>query len=182
MATSNAFVMLISEYGRVTPFNSLQDWVTIISLAERFDFEGIKTLALNSIEQLPNLTGIEKINLSRQYDIRPDWIFVSLVQLVQREDPITKEEITLLGADYAALLAGAREKWLKADAHDSLCYNILCPECTREYSRELDCKSCGGSIEAYYDAEDEGIDNFSTVADLVRTTFNLDLIQMTGLN
>jgi len=121
---------------------------------EKFDFEEIKTSAVNAIEQLPDLTPVTKIDLALQYGIREDRVVESLEQLVVQDEPITKEEHTILGAKFATDLMKAREMWLRKKAYS-------CPVCPETYGF-LYCLSC----DTHYKLFDE-----KAPLDLIRSIF-----------
>jgi hypothetical protein len=140
-----------SEYG-VNPFVCLDDWLVLLNVATRFDFEGIRTHALNSIQQLPNLTSVQKINLSRQYNIRPDWVVSSLTDLVRRYRPISVEEAQSLGAEFVATLSSAREGWLAIQTVKGAFNSLTCNDCRSVDAHGLVCSECGTELEVFAEA------------------------------
>ena len=122
-------------------------------MATRFDFQGVRTASINEIRNLPNLTAVQKIVLSRELGIRPDWVTSALQQLVRRTSPLSEEEAHIIGMDTFVLLAGARERYLLGRGRRLAADDILCNECIVGLDegeiRDLYCRSCEADMEGF---------------------------------
>jgi len=153
--TAHDFACLLSviyptEFG-VPAFTSLQDWRTVLTTATQFDFEGVRNLAINAISNIPGLSPVQKISLSREYGIKPEWIVQSLSYLVYRRDPITEEEAQILGIKMLVSLARAREKIAKRDARDSAVHQLYCDPCRPVGSFNVACVDCDADLDVFVD-------------------------------
>lgn len=152
LATS--FTVVFSEYG-VSSFRTLDDLLVLINIATRYDFDGVRNYALNAIQQIPNLTPIQKINLSRQFGIKPAWILSSLTDLVRRYNTVSEEEAQSLGSEYVSKLSAAREGWQSIQSMRNAFGSLTCNDCRTVDSNVLTCTECGTDLESFVEVPSE---------------------------
>jgi hypothetical protein len=152
----------------------LQDWQIVLSVATRFDFQGVRTVALNAIKELPELTAVQKIVLSRELGIRSDWIVASLTELARRTPPITEPESRALGIETFTLLAQAREQIKANDMAESTRQSVICADCADGGAMEIYCRHCDKDLEAFYD-DDTDPYLFQTPMQVILSTFQLTM-------
>ncbi|KZV78946.1 hypothetical protein EXIGLDRAFT_650775 [Exidia glandulosa HHB12029] len=97
------------EIGR-TALRTADEWASVYELARRFQFESLTEVALETLAKMP-LPPVERIRISRTYEILPDWIHVGAIQLVIRFEPLSIDEVNTLGTDIAVCLFHARERY-----------------------------------------------------------------------
>lgn len=86
-----------------------EEWVDLLSIATRFDFQAVRERAIDVIERRrPRLEPIEQICLGEKHDI-PQWLAPAFESLCQRSNPLEIHEAERIGLSNATLLARARE-------------------------------------------------------------------------
>ncbi|KAJ7145915.1 hypothetical protein C8R44DRAFT_972864 [Mycena epipterygia] len=90
------------------------DWTAILSLATRYAFPAIRTLALRELGALSmedkDMDPVSKIALLAKYDVPRQWAYGAFVALCARPGALELEEGRRLGVEMTVLVAGAREK------------------------------------------------------------------------
>ncbi|KAF5380125.1 hypothetical protein D9615_006288 [Tricholomella constricta] len=86
----------------------LTDWIDLLSISSRFDFERVRQCAIEAIEACSGLDPIEKVVLAEKHDI-PRWRAPAFEALCQRVESIGVDEARRIGLENAMLLARARE-------------------------------------------------------------------------
>lgn len=87
----------------------IQQWVDLLSIATRFDFQNVRECAIEVIEKhSPPLDPVERLCLAEKHDIQ-QWIAPAFESLCQRRDPLEIHEAERIGLRNTALLARARE-------------------------------------------------------------------------
>ncbi|KAI9060514.1 hypothetical protein FKP32DRAFT_1595264 [Trametes sanguinea] len=86
---------------------TLDDWKSVLQIADQFMFEQHRELAIQRLESLA--TPIDRIVLSRQYDIK-QWLEKAYYDLCTREEPLTLDEGERLGMADVIAIAGLRQR------------------------------------------------------------------------
>ncbi|KZT03910.1 uncharacterized protein LAESUDRAFT_683082 [Laetiporus sulphureus 93-53] len=89
--------------------HGIDAWVSILDLAIRWEFADIRALAIRELQSL-EMSAVDKIILSRRFDIRDQWAIAAYVALCERPTPLTLEEANRLGIDSAVRIAQLREQ------------------------------------------------------------------------
>ncbi|KAJ7145919.1 hypothetical protein C8R44DRAFT_601213 [Mycena epipterygia] len=88
------------------------DWTAILSLATRYAFPAIRTLALRELGALSmedkDMDPVSKIALLAKYDVPRQWAYGAFVALCARQGALELEEGRRLGVEMTVLVAGAR--------------------------------------------------------------------------
>ena len=88
---------------------TLDEWTSILHLATRWEFTDIRALAINSIQSL-NITPVDRIVISRDYDISGRWTLAAYTALCDRPEALTLEEASRLGLETSVRIAQMREQ------------------------------------------------------------------------
>jgi len=91
---------------------SAEEWVSVLHLATRWEFNDIRMLVIKELQTLP-MDPIDKIVLSAQYGITNSWALKAYAAICQRTRPISVEEARKLGVETAARIAQIRERLLR---------------------------------------------------------------------
>ena len=83
------------------------EWTSILSLATRWDFTDIRTLAIREIQSL-DISPIDKIVLAQEFDISGRWLLAAYTALCERAEPLSISEGTRLGLETAMRVAQLR--------------------------------------------------------------------------
>lgn len=89
---------------------TLEEWTAVLELSSRWKFDFARKLAIQRIDKL--LTDpIDRILVSRKFDVCPEWIIQSHITLCERVEPLSVDEAKRLNSvETVALLAIARER------------------------------------------------------------------------
>lgn len=85
------------------------EWASILHLATRWEFESIRLLAIKFLEDLP-MSSVEKIDLSRKFEIASRWTLTAYAELCARPEALTIQEGRSLGLETAMRISQLREK------------------------------------------------------------------------
>lgn len=109
----------------------LDDWKTILRLANKYQFAEVKDLAFREISKPGafDIKLVKRIVLYREYDAEQRYLEDLYVDLLSRPEPLTIEEGDELGMTLALLVSGARER-LRAFS-DRLAISDRLPESMR---------------------------------------------------
>ncbi|KAH8103514.1 hypothetical protein BXZ70DRAFT_735785 [Cristinia sonorae] len=88
---------------------TFDEWTSILHLATRWDFTDIRSLAIRSIQSL-NITPVDRIVLSREYDISGRWTLAGYTALCDRHEPLSYAEATRLGLETSIRISQLREQ------------------------------------------------------------------------
>lgn len=88
---------------------TLEEWTSILSLATRWEFSDIRSLAIRSLQSL-NVSPVDRIVLSRDFDISGRWTLAAYTTLCERPDPLTFSEASKLGLEDSIRVAQLREQ------------------------------------------------------------------------
>ncbi|KAG1729708.1 hypothetical protein EDB19DRAFT_110073 [Suillus lakei] len=87
----------------------VETWLSIISLAHRWNFCKIKDLAIRELEKL-DIEPIEKIVAYHEYKINKTFLLPAYIAMCKREKPLSLAEGMSLGMETVLRLADARER------------------------------------------------------------------------
>ncbi|KAJ6454478.1 hypothetical protein C8R47DRAFT_1167105 [Mycena vitilis] len=96
---------------------SMREWIDLLSISSRYDFERLRDCAIDAIEHSKwpftrsmhdVLDAVEQIVLAEKHDIQ-HWLRIAYVKLCERSEPLTESEARKLGYQKTAWLARARE-------------------------------------------------------------------------
>jgi len=88
---------------------SLDEWISILSIASRFDMDRVRQRAIRQIiSHRPRIDPINKIVLAEKHDIS-HWLAPAYASICQRTNPLEEWEAEKLGLNIAIKLARARE-------------------------------------------------------------------------
>ncbi|KAF9525019.1 hypothetical protein CPB83DRAFT_897424 [Crepidotus variabilis] len=89
---------------------TLDQWSVILRLADKYNFEEVKDLAVREMHKKPELTVVEKMGLYQKYRVPEKYLVPLYAELCERENPLAEEEGEVLGAKAAVLVGGMRER------------------------------------------------------------------------
>jgi hypothetical protein len=89
--------------------DSAPQWIAILDLSTRWDFDDIRRLAIKQLAG-HKIDPIEKIVLEHKYKIPRRWAYGAYIELCSRRSPLTKDEAEEVGMETAILINQAREK------------------------------------------------------------------------
>ena len=105
----------IRDFSRPRP-RTADEWTSILSLATRWDFAGVRALAIAHFRTHADalgLTPVDRILLARAYDIPRTgdggWLLAAHTALCTRAEPLSLAEAARLGVETAARVAQLRE-------------------------------------------------------------------------
>ncbi|KAF7981376.1 hypothetical protein HWV62_33855 [Athelia sp. TMB] len=93
---------------------STEQWMSMLHLSAKWDFESIKLLAIDRLTA--RAAPIDKIVLGRRYDI-DEWLPGAYEAVCLRSDPLTVEEGMKLGVEDTVRISAAREVYGCAKPH-----------------------------------------------------------------
>ncbi|PIL33811.1 hypothetical protein GSI_04436 [Ganoderma sinense ZZ0214-1] len=102
------WVLYPPRYG-VHRARTTSEWTSILSLATRWDFTDIRTLAIREIQSL-DISPIDKVVLAQEFDIGGHWLLGAYIALCERAEPLLISEGTRLGLETAMRVAQLREQ------------------------------------------------------------------------
>ncbi|KAK7024956.1 hypothetical protein R3P38DRAFT_1055634 [Favolaschia claudopus] len=94
-------------------FEQLLKWVSVLKLSTQWRFLDVRRLAIQQLHTRPDLGGVERVMLGRQYGI-VSFIRIGYVVLVRRTEVLSTEEAQEIGWDTAFHLSQLREKAAKS--------------------------------------------------------------------
>lgn len=88
----------------------LDNWITLLSISTRLEFEAIRKRAIQEINDADKniLSPIDKIVLAAQHNV-PEWLAPAYGDLCRRDEPLEEAEAVKIGYRKTVLLARARE-------------------------------------------------------------------------
>ncbi|KAI0050768.1 hypothetical protein FA95DRAFT_519123 [Auriscalpium vulgare] len=87
---------------------TLEEWTSILKLANQWQFAEVRALAIRELEKLV-MPPVQKIHLYQTYNIEKDLLIHAFAELTTRQDPLTLEEGLLLGMPTFIDIVKARE-------------------------------------------------------------------------
>ncbi|CAA7260384.1 unnamed protein product [Cyclocybe aegerita] len=88
---------------------SIDDWTSILNLADKWGFREVKELAVRELHKSPSLSLIHKMALYQKYKVDPRHLVPLYAQLCERPTPLTREESEILGLEATLLVMTTRE-------------------------------------------------------------------------
>ncbi len=88
---------------------TLEEWTSILDLATRWEFPDIRALAIRSLQSL-DISPVDRIALSRDFDISGRWTLGAYTTLCERPEPLTFAEASKLGLESSIRIAQLREQ------------------------------------------------------------------------
>ncbi|EGN92768.1 hypothetical protein SERLA73DRAFT_190621 [Serpula lacrymans var. lacrymans S7.3] len=85
------------------------EWESVLHLATRWEFDDVRALAIRHLETLP-MSPVDRIVLSRKFDIRSNWALSAYTELCERAEPLSMDEGHALGLDTTIRVSQLREK------------------------------------------------------------------------
>ena len=89
--------------------DSAPQWIAILDLSTRWEFDDIRRLAIKQLAG-HKIEPIEEIVLEHKYKIPRQWAYEAYIDLCSRRSPLTKDEAEEVGMETAILINQAREK------------------------------------------------------------------------
>jgi len=102
------WILYPPEFGTYKP-RTVDEWTSVLHLATRWEFESIRQLAIRELESL-SIDPVNKIVLSRQFDISSPWTLAAYTEVCHRSDALTVTEARALGLETAMRIYQLREK------------------------------------------------------------------------
>ena len=124
------------KFSRVT---TLDKWIVILGLADRWEFPEVKELAISSIENLP-ISSVKRIALYQKYKVPMAIIAPHYVALCSRQNTLTVDEAGIIGNSTSIMIFTVRERLLSSQKG----------VCTLD---KLDAETLQGSIRSYFDEQ-----------------------------
>ena len=88
---------------------SIEEWASILKLADKWKFTEVKALAVRGIDDIPMISALEKIVLYQTYNVDQSHLRSAYTALTVREEAITIDEGRQIGLETALQIARARE-------------------------------------------------------------------------
>ncbi|KAG6331878.1 hypothetical protein ID866_7210 [Astraeus odoratus] len=108
-------VLFSGPSGPGLPLSSAE-WISVLKLSQMWQFEDIQTIALDNLPYSSvKKSVVKKVALAFQYDIR-HWLLPGINQLARRPQPISAEDVQVLGLDVALKVAAVRESLVVTNA------------------------------------------------------------------
>ncbi|KAG8889552.1 hypothetical protein FRB98_003821 [Tulasnella sp. 332] len=89
----------------------VEKWCSILGLATRWEFDGIRSLAIRKLNEFPDgdIPPVDRLVIAHRFQLE-DWLLKPYVSLVCRPAPLTVDEGKKLGLEDVILLCRAREE------------------------------------------------------------------------
>ncbi len=98
------------SYRRLPTYDtSIDNWTSILSLADRWDFEETKNLAALELGKKQGLQIVSKITLYQKYHVHKQFIEPLYTLLSERDNPLSLDEAQTLGIESTIRISTARE-------------------------------------------------------------------------
>jgi hypothetical protein len=96
-----------SDFGE-HKIRTVDEWTSVLHLATRWEFDSIRTLAIQKLEGL-TISAVDKVVLARQFNITSPWTLAAYTDLCQRPETLTFLEARALGLETAMRIYQLRE-------------------------------------------------------------------------
>ncbi|KAF9479074.1 hypothetical protein BDN70DRAFT_879143 [Pholiota conissans] len=96
---------------------SVDDWNCILNLADRWDFNEVKELAVRELQKKRELDIVTKMALYQKYKVDQRHLVPLYAALCKRDIPLTLEEAKVIGLEASILVNNSRER-LRAKPSD----------------------------------------------------------------
>lgn len=98
-------------YSAVTTYDAPKTtWRAILRLADRWEMDNIKKIALGNLLKAEDLDPLERIMLCERGDLSRDQATEAYITVCTREAPLTVEELKTLSTEVILIITSAREK------------------------------------------------------------------------
>ncbi|KAF8716057.1 hypothetical protein AX14_012446 [Amanita brunnescens Koide BX004] len=87
---------------------TLDEWTSVFKLAGLWDMTDVKAEAIQRMTPLLEKTPGMQVKLSLEYGVE-EWLVPGLNRLAQREEPLNRDDVELIGLDYALKVMALRE-------------------------------------------------------------------------
>ena len=91
---------------------TVEKWVEILALAQKWDFKEVEQLCIRELEKLPTISPVEKIRIYEASHLDRSLLAESFEELTLRPEPLTVDKAGKLGLNMAIRIAMARERAL----------------------------------------------------------------------
>ncbi|KAI5835425.1 hypothetical protein K523DRAFT_347218 [Schizophyllum commune Tattone D] len=104
------FLRILLPRNALRPDHDLtqEQWTAVLKLATMWDFDDVRQLAVSKMGKM-EMSRDQRFRLGRAYSVSK-WYHGVLKDLVQRVEPLTKEDVDLVGIDIALGIASNRER------------------------------------------------------------------------
>ncbi|KAL1719803.1 hypothetical protein EV715DRAFT_272452 [Schizophyllum commune] len=104
------FLRILLPRNALRPDHDLtqEQWTHVLKLATMWDFDDVRQLAVSKMGKM-EMSRDQRFRLGRAYSVSK-WYHGVLKDLVQRVEPLTKEDVDLVGIDIALGIASNRER------------------------------------------------------------------------
>jgi hypothetical protein len=92
----------------------VETWLSILSLAQRWNFKEVEELCIRELEKLA-IPPVDKIQIYQAFKLEKTLLLNAYIELAVRPEPLNLEEGRKLGIDTALQIARARELSRRSD-------------------------------------------------------------------
>ncbi|KAJ7506164.1 hypothetical protein B0H11DRAFT_1974944 [Mycena galericulata] len=85
-------------------------WRAILRLADRWEMDNIKKIALGNLLKAEDLDPFERIMLCERSDLLREQATEAYISVCTREEPLTMEELSMLSTEVILIITSAREQ------------------------------------------------------------------------
>ncbi|KAJ7503822.1 hypothetical protein B0H11DRAFT_1984362 [Mycena galericulata] len=85
-------------------------WRAILRLADRWEMDNIKKIALENLLKAEDLDPFERIMLCERSDLLREQATEAYISVCTREEPLTMEELSMLSTEVILIITSAREQ------------------------------------------------------------------------
>ncbi|KAF8953195.1 hypothetical protein BDZ97DRAFT_1679881 [Flammula alnicola] len=89
---------------------SIDDWNCILNLADQWDFNEVKELAVRELHKKKDLDLVTKMALYQKYKVDQRHLVPLYAELCRRDHPLNLDEAQILGIEATVLVNNARER------------------------------------------------------------------------
>jgi hypothetical protein len=86
----------------------MEEWTAVLDLASRFEMTNIKQIATDNLISIMASKPALQAHLGRKHHVK-EWVISGLNKLIQRAEPLNKEEAELIGTEDALKVMALRE-------------------------------------------------------------------------
>ncbi|KAF8331264.1 hypothetical protein F5887DRAFT_1081271 [Amanita rubescens] len=102
------YLIPIKQSSDSHPLTTLDEWSSVFQLAALWDMEDVKEEAVEKMTPLLENQPAKQVKLSLEHDVG-EWLIPGLQRLVQRAEPLNRDDFALIGLDYALKVMALRE-------------------------------------------------------------------------
>ncbi|KAF8331262.1 hypothetical protein F5887DRAFT_1162694 [Amanita rubescens] len=89
-------------------FEKMEEWTAVLDLASRFEMTNIKQIATDNLISIMASKPALQAHMGRKHHVK-EWVISGLNKLIQRAEPLNKEEAELIGTEDALKVMALRE-------------------------------------------------------------------------